>query len=65
MKKFNLALGKHNLILGEHTCIMGILNVTPDSFSNGGKFFRFNDAVAQGLKLFEDGADILDIVLCL
>ena len=61
MNKFNLALGKHNLILGEHTCIMGILNVTPDSFSNGGKFFTFNDAVAQGLKLFEDGADILDI----
>jgi dihydropteroate synthase len=61
MKKFNLALGKHNLILGEHTCIMGILNVTPDSFSDGGKFFTFNDAVAQGLKLFEDGADILDI----
>lgn len=40
---------------------MGILNVTPDSFSNGGKFFTFNDAMAQGLKLFEDGADILDI----
>lgn len=61
MKKFNLAWGKHNLTLGEHTCIMGVLNVTPDSFSNGGKFFTFNDAVAQGRKLFEDGADILDI----
>jgi dihydropteroate synthase len=61
MKTFNLACGKHNLILGEHTCVMGILNVTPDSFSDGGKFFTFNDAVAQGLKLFEDGADILDI----
>jgi dihydropteroate synthase len=61
MKKFNLAWGKYNLILGEHTCVMGILNVTPDSFSNGGKFFAFNDAVAQGRKLFEDGADILDI----
>ena len=61
MKTFNLAWSKHNLILGEHTCVMGILNVTPDSFSDGGKFFTFSDAVAQGLKLFEDGADILDI----
>ena len=40
---------------------MGVLNVTPDSFSDGGKFFTFDDAVAQGYKLFEDGADILDI----
>lgn len=61
MKKFNLAWGKHHIALGEHTCIMGILNVTPDSFSNGGKFFTFNDAVAQGRKLYDDGADILDI----
>jgi len=40
---------------------MGVLNVTPDSFSDGGKFFTFDDAVAQGYKLFEDGADIIDI----
>jgi dihydropteroate synthase len=40
---------------------MGILNVTPDSFSDGGRFLTFNDAVTQGQKLFEDGADILDI----
>lgn len=40
---------------------MGVLNVTPDSFSDGGKFFTFDDAVAQGYQLFEDGADILDI----
>jgi dihydropteroate synthase len=40
---------------------MGVLNVTPDSFSDGGKFFTLDDAVAQGYKLFEDGADILDI----
>jgi dihydropteroate synthase len=37
------------------------LNVTPDSFSDGGKFFSLDGAVAQGYKLFEDGADILDI----
>jgi len=40
---------------------MGVLNVTPDSFSDGGKFFSLDDAVAQGYKLFEEGSDILDI----
>ncbi len=61
MKKYNLSWGKHTLILGENTRIMGILNVTPDSFSDGGIFFSFESAVDQGQKLFEDGADILDI----
>jgi len=61
MKTYNLVWGKHRLVLGKRTCIMGILNVTPDSFSDGGKFFTLDDAVAQGQKLFEDGADILDI----
>lgn len=61
MKTYNIEWGKHRLVLGKRTCIMGILNVTPDSFSDGGKFFTLDDAVAQGLKLFEDGADILDI----
>jgi len=40
---------------------MGILNVTPDSFSDGGKFFSLDAAVAQGEKLAADGADIIDI----
>jgi len=61
MKTYNLVWGKHRLVLGKRTCIMGILNVTPDSFSDGGEFFTLDDAVAQGLKLFEDGADLLDI----
>jgi len=61
MKIYNLEWGNHRLVLGNRTCIMGILNITPDSFSDGGEFFTFDDAVAQGLKLFEDGADILDI----
>jgi dihydropteroate synthase len=61
MRTYHLPCGKHSLILGEHTRIMGILNVTPDSFSDGGRFFTFDNAVAQGQKLFEDGADILDI----
>lgn len=41
--------------------IMGILNVTPDSFSDGGQFATFDSAVAQAEKLLDDGADILDI----
>jgi dihydropteroate synthase len=40
---------------------MGILNVTPDSFSDGGKFINFSDAVSHGKKMIEDGADIIDI----
>lgn len=59
--KYNLSWDTHRLELGERTCIMGILNVTPDSFSDGGRFFKFEDAVAQGEKLVEAGADILDI----
>ncbi|MBW2574042.1 MAG: dihydropteroate synthase [Deltaproteobacteria bacterium] len=61
MKTYNLVWGEHRLVLGKRTCVMGILNVTPDSFSDGGEFFTLDDAVAQGQKLFEDGADILDI----
>ena len=47
--------------LGRKTCIMGVVNVTPDSFSDGGNFFTSDAAVAQGEKLAADGADILDI----
>jgi dihydropteroate synthase len=61
MKNFSLSWGEHRLDLGRRTCIMGVLNVTPDSFSDGGKFFTIDDAVTQGYKLFEDGADIIDI----
>ena len=41
--------------------IMGIINVTPDSFSDGGQFFDQSAAVAQALQLVADGADLLDI----
>ena len=61
MKAYSLAWGKHRLDFGKRTCIMGVLNVTPDSFSDGGKFFTFDDAVTQGYRLFEAGADILDV----
>lgn len=50
-----------NLDLSSRTHIMGILNITPDSFSDGGRFFKFNDAVRRGMKMAEEGADIIDI----
>jgi dihydropteroate synthase len=49
------------LELGPRTLVMGILNVTPDSFSDGGKFLRRDHAVAHALKMLDDGADVLDI----
>ena len=49
------------LVLGERTLVMGVLNVTPDSFSDGGKFFRVGDAVDAALAMERAGADILDI----
>lgn len=61
MDTYNISWGKHSLVFGPQTLIMGILNVTPDSFSDGGNFFTFNGAVAQGAKLIADGAHILDI----
>jgi dihydropteroate synthase len=41
--------------------VMGILNVTPDSFADGGKHFTFEHAVARGLQMIEEGVDIIDI----
>src|SRR5581483_3374427 len=41
--------------------VMGVVNVTPDSFSDGGKFFDPEAAIAHGLALAEEGADILDV----
>jgi len=58
---YDMAWGGHRLSFGPHTLIMGVLNVTPDSFSDGGRFFETGRAVDQGLKLIADGADILDI----
>src|SRR5580700_386474 len=49
------------LQLGERTMIMGILNVTPDSFSDGGRFNDPDRAYARALELEEEGADIIDI----
>ncbi len=51
----------YSLPLGRQTLVMGILNVTPDSFSDGGKFFEKSKAVERALEMVELGADILDI----
>ena len=48
-------------MLGERTLVMGVLNVTPDSFSDGGKFFDAGRAVEQALAMERGGADLLDI----
>jgi len=47
-------------LLGTRSIVMGILNITPDSFSDGGKFFSPGAAMRQAKKLAEDGADIID-----
>ena len=60
-KQYTLKWGSHRLELGERTCVMGVVNVTPDSFSDGGRFYSPDAAIDQGEKLIADGADILDI----
>jgi dihydropteroate synthase len=50
-----------NLLLGTRPLVMGIVNVTPDSFSDGGQFLAAESAIAHGLALAAEGADLLDI----
>ncbi|HTS34653.1 MAG TPA: dihydropteroate synthase [Candidatus Solibacter sp.] len=58
---FQWNIGQRTLELGKRTLIMGIVNVTPDSFSDGGQFLDCGQAVSHAEQLLEDGADILDI----
>ncbi len=58
---FCLQWDRFCLELGARTLIMGILNLTPDSFSDGGRFVSLEAGLAQGRKLADLGADILDI----
>ncbi|HYL47697.1 MAG TPA: dihydropteroate synthase, partial [Candidatus Limnocylindrales bacterium] len=60
-KQFRLKLPSRTLVLGERTLIMGVLNVTPDSFSDGGLYFDANAAAARAMEIERAGADILDI----
>ena len=58
---FQWNLGARDLELGKRTLIMGIVNVTPDSFSDGGQFLDRDHAIAHAQRLLDEGADILDI----
>ncbi len=60
-RDFSISCGNKIFKIGGHTWIMGVLNVTPDSFSDGGKFSNVEEAVAHGMRMAEEGADIIDI----
>lgn len=57
----SLFIRRTGFVWSERPYVMGVVNVTPDSFSDGGRFFHFSDAVAHAERLIEEGADILDI----
>jgi dihydropteroate synthase len=56
-----MKIGNKNFIIGERTYVMGILNVTPDSFSDGGKYNEIELALKRTEELIKDGADIIDV----
>src|SRR5260370_1440322 len=60
-RRFRLHLPSRTLVLGERTLVMGVLNVTPDSFSDGGKFLDPQKAVEHAFAMERDGADLLDV----
>jgi len=60
MREWHIA-GDRRLPIGERTLVMGILNVTPDSFSDGGEFFSLDKAIAHAGQMIAEGADIIDV----
>jgi len=54
-------LGNQDLDCGERTLVMGILNATPDSFSDGGRYLDHGSAVARGIEMVDEGADLVDV----
>lgn len=56
-----MKIGNREFCVDEHTYIMGILNVTPDSFSDGGKWNRLDDALKHAEEMIKDGVDIIDV----
>jgi dihydropteroate synthase len=60
-KKYKLRLPSRRIVLGERTLLMGILNVTPDSFSDGGLFLDPTAAIARALAMEKAGADLIDL----
>ena len=61
MPAFQFTFGDITYDLNSRTHLMGILNVTPDSFSDGGSFFTVEDAVRRGIEIAEEGADFIDV----
>src|SRR6266550_2315747 len=59
-REWHIATGKR-LPIGERTLVMGVLNVTPDSFSDGGEFFSLDRALAHAEQMIAEGADIIDV----
>jgi dihydropteroate synthase len=59
--RFQWKIGPRTFELGARTLVMGVVNVTPDSFSDGGTFLERGEAVAHALRLLDEGADIVDI----
>jgi len=60
-KRVTLQINNKDYLLGQRTWLMGVLNVTPDSFSDGGLYFDQEKAIARALELAEEGADIIDV----
>lgn len=60
MREWHIAGGRR-IPIGERTLVMGVLNVTPDSFSDGGEFFSLESALAHAEQMIAEGADIIDI----
>ncbi len=56
-----MRIGKREFDTEQHTYIMGILNVTPDSFSDGGKYNQMDAALKHAEEMVKEGADILDV----
>ncbi len=60
-KRWEIECAKYTLRLGGRTLIMGILNVTPDSFADGGRYNRIDSALQKAERMAEEGADIIDV----
>ena len=58
---FDWNIGSRSLALGKRTLVMGVLNVTPDSFSDGGEFLDPEKAFEHALRMLDEGADIIDV----
>src|SRR5437763_7967335 len=60
-KRYQWKVKQREIVWGDRTLLMGVLNITPDSFSDGGKYADPDRAFARAVELEEEGADILDI----